>query len=520
MTRLALFIAGARDLAAADRSGKSDPYVRVLSHGNRLAKTKVVKQDLNPTWNELFVFSELDGDLVIEVWDRDLIGADDFLGYATLCASVQQLEPNVVVKQSVRLVARSAADAGVIKGEVFIAFVAHNRPDGFKLDLKRDVFAYRKRMFKVGDLVLFAGAGPISLAVKATTSSEWTHAGLVVALPNVFTGVHELFLLELTQWSRLPGRRGYRGSGVRLFDIEERIHESAAYSVALCARETPLPEGAGANLNRVVCELWMRANAVDINALPVSDSPAASLRETHKHRHAHEEGVGDESLVNSLLSALDDTIKVALKDIDSCKNAEKSPELLDVSLKLIVEVLAKSNVSPTYAKLAESSFVTVAQLVNADAAYAAPQIIRIEAASAKRLPAGSHPFRHGEKPTDAHGTHTPAAPQKLTSHPSLTVDHAPPDPERRHSEMLPGYDRVPPIPRLNPAANHHYAPAPAFDMPRSPRLGHSTPPPPRSPRLVQPASTSAPPLTMTATSWRNDDYEHLPSYETVMDPSK
>ncbi|XP_032422919.1 extended synaptotagmin-3 isoform X1 [Xiphophorus hellerii] len=77
----------ARDLVAKDTymmgmvKGKSDPYV-TLRVGNRLFKTKTIKENLHPKWNEVyeFVIHEAPGqELEIELYDEDR-DKDDFLG--------------------------------------------------------------------------------------------------------------------------------------------------------------------------------------------------------------------------------------------------------------------------------------------------------------------------------------------------------------------------------------------------------------------------------------------------------
>ncbi|KAK2906311.1 extended synaptotagmin-3 [Channa argus] len=77
----------ARDLVAKDTymmglvKGKSDPYVK-LRVGNRNFKSKTIKQNLNPVWNEVyeFVAHEAPGqELEMELYDEDT-DKDDFLG--------------------------------------------------------------------------------------------------------------------------------------------------------------------------------------------------------------------------------------------------------------------------------------------------------------------------------------------------------------------------------------------------------------------------------------------------------
>ncbi|XP_059073551.1 GTPase activating protein 1-like [Cryptomeria japonica] len=70
----------------------SDPYV-VLKFANKVVCTKVVKKNLNPTWNEEFKFpiSSFSHYLLkLEVWDKDKVfgidwlDPDDFMGVAKI----------------------------------------------------------------------------------------------------------------------------------------------------------------------------------------------------------------------------------------------------------------------------------------------------------------------------------------------------------------------------------------------------------------------------------------------------
>ncbi|TSZ54736.1 Extended synaptotagmin-1 [Bagarius yarrelli] len=62
--------------------GKSDPYT-VINIGGSTFKSCVIKENLNPTWNEMFevVLTDLPGqDLSLEVLDKDMDMKDDFMG--------------------------------------------------------------------------------------------------------------------------------------------------------------------------------------------------------------------------------------------------------------------------------------------------------------------------------------------------------------------------------------------------------------------------------------------------------
>ncbi|XP_066521210.1 extended synaptotagmin-1 [Hoplias malabaricus] len=62
--------------------GKSDPYVTINVGGNTF-KSRVIKENLNPTWNEMYevVMTDLPGqDVSVEVLDKDMDMKDDFMG--------------------------------------------------------------------------------------------------------------------------------------------------------------------------------------------------------------------------------------------------------------------------------------------------------------------------------------------------------------------------------------------------------------------------------------------------------
>lgn len=85
----------ADNVAAADRSGYSDPYAVVLVNGEKVFKTKTIKKTLNPVWNEQFdteILSRTSTQFLLQVFDWDLgPGDDDFLGDVEV--DLAQLEP-------------------------------------------------------------------------------------------------------------------------------------------------------------------------------------------------------------------------------------------------------------------------------------------------------------------------------------------------------------------------------------------------------------------------------------------
>jgi len=72
----------ASGLPAADKNGKSDPYVVLQNGGGKKRRTKVQKGTLSPVWTETLEVNVVDADLplTLNVWDHDKLGMDDLLG--------------------------------------------------------------------------------------------------------------------------------------------------------------------------------------------------------------------------------------------------------------------------------------------------------------------------------------------------------------------------------------------------------------------------------------------------------
>ncbi|KAF4112569.1 hypothetical protein G5714_007364 [Onychostoma macrolepis] len=84
---LRLHLLEAEDLVAKDKmmggmvKGKSDPYVKIHI-GDKIFKSHVIKENLNPTWNEMYelvLTSRSTSDVLVEVFDKDM-DKDDVLG--------------------------------------------------------------------------------------------------------------------------------------------------------------------------------------------------------------------------------------------------------------------------------------------------------------------------------------------------------------------------------------------------------------------------------------------------------
>uniref|UniRef100_A0A8D0GIT3 Dysferlin n=1 Tax=Sphenodon punctatus TaxID=8508 RepID=A0A8D0GIT3_SPHPU len=88
---LRCYIYQARDLIAMDKDSFSDPYA-IVSFLHQSQKTVVVKNTLNPLWDQTLIFYEIEifgepqsiadapPNIVVEIYDHDTYGADEFMG--------------------------------------------------------------------------------------------------------------------------------------------------------------------------------------------------------------------------------------------------------------------------------------------------------------------------------------------------------------------------------------------------------------------------------------------------------
>ncbi|KAG0553942.1 hypothetical protein KC19_12G051100 [Ceratodon purpureus] len=101
--KLRVTVVRATNLKNMEKIGKSDPYVRLYVRVLFKKKTKVIDNNLNPEWNEVFEFDVEDTEtqsLVLQVKDED-IGTDKELGITTV--SLHDLKPDTEIEVTKRL---------------------------------------------------------------------------------------------------------------------------------------------------------------------------------------------------------------------------------------------------------------------------------------------------------------------------------------------------------------------------------------------------------------------------------
>ncbi|XP_065778999.1 myoferlin [Muntiacus reevesi] len=99
---LRCYIYQARNLMALDKDSFSDPYAHV-SFLHRSKTTEIIHSTLNPTWDQTIIFDEIEiyGEpqtilqnppkVIIELFDNDQVGKDEFLG-RSMCSPLVKLD--------------------------------------------------------------------------------------------------------------------------------------------------------------------------------------------------------------------------------------------------------------------------------------------------------------------------------------------------------------------------------------------------------------------------------------------
>ncbi|KAF7250654.1 Multiple C2 and transmembrane domain-containing protein 1, partial [Varanus komodoensis] len=96
MYQLDITLKRGHNLAARDRRGTSDPYVKFKIGGKEIFRSKTIHKTLNPVWEERssIIIENLREQLYVKVFDYDFGLQDDFMGSAFLdLSSLEQNRP-------------------------------------------------------------------------------------------------------------------------------------------------------------------------------------------------------------------------------------------------------------------------------------------------------------------------------------------------------------------------------------------------------------------------------------------
>ncbi|CAF5091443.1 unnamed protein product [Rotaria sp. Silwood1] len=115
-------IESAKDLAAKDMNGSSDPYVKVLYGTEEKYETNIVLNNLNPVWNEKFTFfvHDLNIPIYFNIFDHDRIGRDEPMGITKIDLSKLPLDILYAATLELEDERRNDGKTGVLKISITI----------------------------------------------------------------------------------------------------------------------------------------------------------------------------------------------------------------------------------------------------------------------------------------------------------------------------------------------------------------------------------------------------------------
>uniref|UniRef100_A0A4W4DZG3 Extended synaptotagmin-like protein 1b n=1 Tax=Electrophorus electricus TaxID=8005 RepID=A0A4W4DZG3_ELEEL len=147
--------------------GKSDPYV-TINVGGTTFKSHVIKENLNPTWNEMYevVLTDLPGqDISLEVLDKDMDMKDDFMGRYEWLPTETQPEK---LQQVLHYQSKSAyLNKAIPAAALLFVYLEAARDLPFKKSGKEP---------KVGAELLLGGTGYKTTVCERTSSPQWNEA--------------------------------------------------------------------------------------------------------------------------------------------------------------------------------------------------------------------------------------------------------------------------------------------------------------------------------------------------------
>ena len=135
---LSITLLEARDLKPMDFNGSSDPYV-VFRLDNHKSTSSFKPETLEPVWNEDFSFqvTNLNSELIVEVYDKDRVGKDDFEGSTTISLS-QLKHQNKIDGWYDLVVGEDASNNGQIRLRLQLVFSKYKyfQDNFFKVELQ------------------------------------------------------------------------------------------------------------------------------------------------------------------------------------------------------------------------------------------------------------------------------------------------------------------------------------------------------------------------------------------------
>eukprot|EP00112_Aurelia_sp_Birch-Aquarium-sp1_P018951 Seg460.4 transcript_id=Seg460.4/GoldUCD/mRNA.D3Y31 product="Protein kinase C alpha type" protein_id=Seg460.4/GoldUCD/D3Y31 len=218
------FLREAKNLIPMDPTGLSDPYVKVKlkpdPEKETKKKTPIMKKNLNPVWNQKYLFKiakqDLDRRLSVEVWDWDRATANDFMG--SMSFGVSELIKNPVEGWFKLLNREEGEFYNVpIQDDIGTALAELRKKFKFLKPKEDDKIEPTETTQPVGDISSLPALKPDDFTFLKLIGKGSFGKAMTTSFPRVSVVVNRRLDLNRYPWDSLPNFVGVVNVGVAVY---------------------------------------------------------------------------------------------------------------------------------------------------------------------------------------------------------------------------------------------------------------------------------------------------------------
>jgi len=215
-----------------------------------------------------FELEEKDTDVKIEVWDKDSLKSDDFLGQ-TNPIIIERIKDKreQIIDEWMDLHPRPGKRDGEITGKIHIRYIystiPESKPKPPKLhhnfifsNFRADITFPAKNNFKTGDLILYTDIGLLPSVNRLFYNFNYSRIGIVIKMHNKWVPEDELFVFEITRNvdRMLDTYAEVKNiSGINLFHLYDRVFQYHGSAMHWC----PLKRRLDVDKNEIMISFFM-----------------------------------------------------------------------------------------------------------------------------------------------------------------------------------------------------------------------------------------------------------------------
>lgn len=240
-------------------------------------------------------------ELVLEVWTKSGL-TEKMIGSCKVCVP-SQLTPEELIDRVVDLEVpattkakhKEQLDSRIGNIHLRMLFSREREIPTKPPPNQCNTFSYREHYQQMctGDLVVFSGVGSTDSICKVLSGTRYSRVGLIVRLPNKWTGKEKLYLFEVTRnLSReLDAFKETIQPGATLFRLFDHLHVVSATDIWWVPLKSPLEQATCDNMVDWIKETVMRKATIEYPALPPEVNEFFERYELSlaKHPFAHAE---------------------------------------------------------------------------------------------------------------------------------------------------------------------------------------------------------------------------------------